>query len=147
MLTCHLTLYSNISKFSTLFIYGDIPFNSFSAGCIYICARAPFPSPRDAYICSAYVACASASSFSLAPSHRLSTGLLDFRHVREMFRSQSPFQRQHGYASSALQLLIIAAAPPTNYVADLAIARAPPSFVPRYRDIHLRAQWLASYCH
>ena len=24
--------------------------NSFSAGCIYICTRAPFPSPRDAYI-------------------------------------------------------------------------------------------------
>ena len=64
-----------------------------------------------------------------------------------MFRSQSPFQRQHGYGSAALQLLIITAAPPTNYVADLAITRAPPSFVPRYRDIHLRAQWLASYCH
>ena len=64
-------------------------------------ARAlPFPA-GCIYICSAYLACASASSFSLATSHRLSTGRLDFRHVREMFRSQSLFQRQHGYAAAA----------------------------------------------
>ena len=80
-------------------------FLTLSARDAYIYARARPSLPRGMHIYMLSLPRLRVRVFiSLATSHRLSTGRLDFRHVREMFRSQSLFQRQHGYASAALPL-------------------------------------------